>query len=284
MAIRDLLVYVDQADSAFLRLQLAADLAARNASRLTALYVCEPSWTQLEQHATAELSAAVIDQPAQRTNKGVEDAATRLQAALESSGRERDLVTAWLSVDGPPSVVVPQHARYADLCIVGRDWAPNEKLVDYAVSEELVFVSGRPVLLVPPVPPCETLGRHIAVAWNSSRAAARALNDALPLIERSERTTVLTVNPADYIDRPGSMPVEQVVEHLRRHGASANLVIVENVSAQSIADALQDKAREIEADLIVAGAFGDPRPWEKLLGNVTCQFLERATLPVFTSY
>ena len=283
MALRDLLVYVDQADSAFLRLQLAVDLAARNASRLTALYVCQPSRMQPEQRATAELSAAVIDRPLQRKHKGVEDAATRLQVALESLGRDRDLMTAWLSVEGPLSVVLPQHARHADLCVMGRDSSPNEKFADY-VSEELVFLSGRPVLLVPPVAPCETLGRHIAVAWNSSRAAARALNDALPLIERSERTTVLTVNPADYIDRPGSSSVEQVVEHLRRHGVSANLLTVENVSAQSIADALQSKAREIEADLIVAGAFGDPRPWEKLLGNVTCQFLERATLPVFTSY
>jgi nucleotide-binding universal stress UspA family protein len=104
------------------------------------------------------------------------------------------------------------------------------------------------------------------------------------LIERSERTTVITVNPAFFINRHHALPTERMVEHLRRHGAATDLVEIENVPAGSIADALQNKAREIGADLLVAGAFGHPKLWEKLLGGVTRDLLDRMALPVFMSH
>jgi nucleotide-binding universal stress UspA family protein len=122
------------------------------------------------------------------------------------------------------------------------------------------------------------------VAWNSSRPAARAVNDAMPLIEQTERTTLLTVNPEVFIDHHGALPADQMVEHLRRHGASVDMVSLEHIPARAIADALQVKARAIGADLLVAGAFGHPRLWEKLLGGVTRDLLDGMKLPIFMSY
>jgi hypothetical protein len=139
------------------------------------------------------------------------------------------------SVDGPAATVVAPHARYADLCILGRQGAEDNS-VDYTFSEELLFVAGRPVLFIPSVSLGETLGRHIAVAWNSSRPAVRAVNDAIPLIEQSERTTVRTVNP-QVIERHGALPADQMVEHLRRHGASVDIVRLEHIPTRAIADA-----------------------------------------------
>jgi len=123
-----------------------------------------------------------------------------------------------------------------------------------------------------------------AEAWNSSRPAARAVSDALPLIERSERTTVLTANPAAFMQRHGALPADHMVEHLRRHGATTDLVMLDNVPAGSVADAPQDKARELGADLIVAGAFGHPKLWEKLLGGVTRNLLDRMSMPLLMSH
>ena len=287
MGLRDLLVYVDQTESAFSRLRLAADLASRHNSRLTALYFREWNRAQLEERGTAELglvSAKELDRLHRRIEVSIDGAAGRLRSTLETLGREHGLMIEWRSVDGPAAVAVPQHARYADLCVVGRDAAVDDNSVDYRFSEELLFVTGRPILFIPAVPPYETLGRHIAVAWNSSRPAARAVNDALPLIEHSERSTVLTVNPSAFIDRRGALPADQMVEHLRRHGALTDLVQLDNVPARMIADALLAKVREIGADLMVAGAFGHPRLWEKLLGGVTRDLLDRMNVPIFMSY
>ena len=287
MALKDLLVYVNQTEGAHLRLRLAADLAARHGSRLTALFVWEWTPIQLEERSKAEMglvSAEQLGRLLQHTEASISDVADRLRSTLDTLGREGGLTTEWRSVPGPAALVVPQHARYADLCILGRDGVDNDSSEDYTFSEELLFVTGRPVLFIPAVSLGETLGRHIAVAWNSSRPAARAVNDAMPLIERSERTTVLTINPATFIDRRGALPRDQMVEHLRRHGALTDLVRLEHVPASSIADTLQAKAREIGADLLVAGAFGHPKLWEKLLGGVTRDLLDRMTFPILMSH
>jgi nucleotide-binding universal stress UspA family protein len=286
MALKDLLVYVDQTEGADLRLRLAADLASRHGSRLIALFVWEWNATQLEERSKAEIglvSAEGIDGLHRHIEASISGTAARLRSTLDTLGRERGLTTEWRSVDGPAATVVAQHARYADLCILGRQ-GTEDNSVDYTFSEELLFVAGRPVLFIPSVSLGKTLGRHIAVAWNSSRPAARAVNDAIPLIEQSERTTVLTVNPQVFIERHGALPADQMVEHLRRHGASVDIVRLEHIATRAIADALQAKAHDIGADILVAGAFGHPRLWEKLLGGVTRDLLDGMKFPIFTSY
>jgi len=95
---------------------------------------------------------------------------------------------------------------------------------------------------------------------------------------------VITVNPADFIDRHGALPAEQMVEHLRRHSASVEGIELKNVPAGSIADALQAEACKVGADLVVAGAFGHPRLWEKLLGGVTRDLLAQMSLPTLMSH
>ncbi len=287
MALRDLLVYVDQTERALIRLRLAADLARRHGSRLTALYVREWSQAQLEERKIAELglvSAKELDRLDQRIQTSIDRVEERLLSALQTLKLEHGLQTEWRCLDGAASVVTPQHARYADLCILGQDLPTDTDSVGYSFSEQLLFVTGRPVLFVPAFGSFETLGRHIVVAWNSSRASARAVNDALPLIERAERTTVITINPADFIERHSAPPAEQMVEHLRRHGALVDGIELKNVPPGSIAEALQAEAGNVDADLVVAGAFGHPRLWEKLLGGVTRDLLAQMSLPIMMSH
>jgi nucleotide-binding universal stress UspA family protein len=63
-----------------------------------------------------------------------------------------------------------------------------------------------------------------------------------------------------------------------------DVVLIDDVSPDSIADTLQAKAHALGADLIVAGAFGYPRLWEKLLGGTTYDLLARMSLPIFMSH
>jgi nucleotide-binding universal stress UspA family protein len=289
MALKDLLVYVDQTEESVLRLRLAVDLAARHDSRLTALYVREWSRAQLDRHKSAELglvSAQGVRDLEHAIRSSIEMAADRLRATLEALARERRVEAELRCLDGVASTIVPQHARYADLCVLGRDQPEGPASVEYTFAEHLLFLTGRPMLFVPAVETqmLATLGRRILLAWNSSRPAARSLNDALPLIERAERTTVLMINPSGFIDGRGAPPGEHMVEHLRRHGAVADAVRIEDVPHGAIADRLQAEARARDADLIVAGAFGHPRLWEKMLGGVTYDLLTRTSLPIFMSH
>ena len=109
-----------------------------------------------------------------RTSRGVDAVAERWGSALNELTRSRDLRTDLIAIDGPAAVVVPQYARYADLCILARDEPEGPPSINYTFSEQLLFVTGRPVLFVPSGESFETLGRYVLVAWNSSRPAARS--------------------------------------------------------------------------------------------------------------
>jgi len=287
MALKDMLVYVDQTEDALVRLRLAVDLAMRHGSRLTALYVREWNRVQLDRRKSAELglvSAKGLHDLDRGIEHSLQEATERLRSALDKLARDHGLHAELLSVDGTAAVVVPQYARYADLCVTGLDQPEAPTSINYSFSEHLLFVTGRPVLFVPSGGSLETLGRRVVVAWNASRPAARSLNDALPLLERAERTTVVMINPTGYIDGHDAPLGEQMVEHLRRHGATADAVRIENVAQASIADRLQAEALALGADLIVAGAFGHPRLWEKMLGGVTRDLIARMSLPIFMSH
>jgi nucleotide-binding universal stress UspA family protein len=287
MALKDLLVYVDQSQSALVRLRLAADLARRHSSRLTALYIRERNRAQLHEQSTAEfgcVSSEQMNHTNQRISQSIDGAEERLRAALEAIQLKHGLEVELRCLDGIGSALVPQHARFADLCIIGQSVPIDATSVGYTFAEELLFVTGRPVLFVPAAGSFDTLGAHILVAWNSSRASARAVNDSLSLIERAERTTVLAVNPTDYVERYGALPPEKIVEHLRRHSHLVEGVWLGNVQTGSIADVLQAEAHKVGADLVVAGAFGHPKLWEKLMGGVTRDLLARMTLPILMSY
>lgn len=287
MALKDLLVHVDQTQGASTRLRLAADLASRHGSHLTALFVREWTRFQNERRKAAELglvSAEGMRQLDERTRSSISAVEKQLQATLDDVVKgsvQADL----LFLDGEAGVLIPQYARYADLCIVGSDDpAGLAASINYSFSEQLLFVTGRPVLFVPANESFRALGRHIVVAWNSSRPAARSLNDALPLIERADRTTILMINPTGFIGGHEGPPGEQMLEHLKRHGAVVDVVRIEDVPHSAIAERLQSEAKSLGADLIVAGAFGHPRLWEKMLGGVTNDLIRNMSLPIFMSH
>ena len=287
MALKDLLVHVDQTEQAPLRLRLAADLAHRHGSHLIALFTREWNRAELEERDTAELglvSAKALGRLEDRVEASIDASERRLQAILRQLQHQGGLHTEWRTLRGCPADIVPQHARYADLCVLGQADAGPSASVDYTFPELVLFGSGRPVIFVPSAGSFQTLGRHIAVAWNSSRAAARAVNDALSLIERAERTTVLSVNEADFLGRHGAPPLEQMAAHLNRHHVSVDVIRLDKVPVESIADTLQAEALKCGADVLVAGAFGHAKLREKILGGVTCDLLKRMRLPLLMSH
>lgn len=287
MALKDLLVYLDQSEHALERLRLAAALAHRHSSRLTALFVRELNPAQRHQQSIAELgqgSSNAMTHTNRQIRRSIDEATERLRSAVEEAKFTYQVEIEWRCMDGVASILVPQHARFADLCILSQDVSAAATATGYTFSEELLFVTGRPVIFIPARGSFETLARHILIAWNSSRASARAVNDALSLIERAEQVTVLAVNPVEFAERYGALPPERMVDHLRRHGAVVQGVWLNDIATESIADTVQSEAHKVGADLIVAGAFGHPRLWEKLMGGVTRDLLARMNMPVLMSY
>jgi nucleotide-binding universal stress UspA family protein len=287
MALKDLLVNMAPASQSFVHLELAFDLARRNTSSVTALFVREWSAEQLAHRRTAELAGrplAEMEAISHDAEASLSQAALEARSRFERQASRYGLQSKWREIYGEPRSVLTQQARYADLCILGPDTHTGSSSSGYRLSEEMLFSTGRPMLLVPEVTGSATLGAHVAVAWNSSRSAARALNDALPIFERSNKATVIAVNPGEALMMHEAPPLSSLLEHLRRHGVSAQLIELSDVPAAQIARVLQETARAAGADLLVAGAYGHTWLREVLLGSVTRDLLAHLTLPVMMSH
>lgn len=174
-------------------------------------------------------------------------------------------------------------ARHADLCVMLRPKGAKSEADRIAMFEQVLFGSGRPVLLVPPNWKRTAIGRNVVVGWNGKREAARAIADATPFLERAEKVVVAAVDAKPDSDGCGEAPGVDITAHLARKKIRAELCNVDGLG-RSHGEALLAEARTREADLIVIGGYGRPRLSEWIFGGVTREILERAETPVLISH
>jgi nucleotide-binding universal stress UspA family protein len=210
------------------------------------------------------------------------EAARPIEAAFRECLRRNGIEGEWRIVEGAPPATVALHARYADLTIVGQPNRDEPQDAD-AVPVTAIMTSGRPVLVVPFAGEFSTVGEHVLLAWNASREAARALNDALPLLLNAKQVTVLAINPQRGVGGHGDVPAADIALHLARHGLKTEAA---HTVAKDIADGevLLSYAADIGADLIVAGAYGHSRAREMVFGGVTRTLIAEMTAPVLFSH
>ena len=160
---------------------------------------------------------------------------------------------------------------------------PGETTRGNDIIVTALMSSGRPVLAVPFAGTFPTIGERVLVAWNASREATRAVNDALPILENAKSVTVLAINPRHGIRGHGDVPSADIALHLARHGVKAEAA---HTVAGEIpdAEALLSYAADLSADLIVAGGYGHSRARELVFGGVTRTLLREMTVPIFFSH
>jgi nucleotide-binding universal stress UspA family protein len=150
--------------------------------------------------------------------------------------------------------------------------------------EDLVFKTGRPTILIPAyegAPRLEVRLDRIVVAWDFSRAASRALADAIPLLQKASKVTVVTIRGEK--DIPDNLSLNEVDRHLRMHGISADMENIE-IEEDSIGKAIRDYVARRKADMLVMGAFGHSRLLEFILGGASRSIMKEPPLPVFLSH
>lgn len=170
-----------------------------------------------------------------------------------------------------------EYARLRDMTVVS---VPDS--YDQWYAEAIIFGSGRPTLVLPESPsfgPFEL--NTVVVAWDFSRAAARAVADAIPLLEKAKRVRIVTVTNEKVIDSKRSS--EELAKNLSRHGID---VIVDRVDAagRSIGDVLKREVAACNADLLVMGGYGHSRFREFILGGATTSMLSKPLLPILFSH
>lgn len=175
------------------------------------------------------------------------------------------------------------HARHADLSIMVRPGGSKPFEYRNALFEGVLFGSGRPVMIVPPNWKGEHIGKRVVVAWNGKRESARALADAMPLLEGAEAIYVVTIDAKPSYSGVGPAPGEDITAHLARRGLKVELRNLDGLG-QGEMETLIGEARAVDADLIVMGGYGRTRLSEMVFGGMTRTMAEKGPLPILLSH
>jgi nucleotide-binding universal stress UspA family protein len=190
MAFRDLLVVVDSSKASHDRIELAASLAAEHDAHLVGLYILPIP--EERHHHRPTLVDAIIDLCIREEKELAQEARRQFEEAVGRNSIQAE----WRTGGGFPSDEAAVHSRYADLAIVGQlDTSMRGRIMPPLVPEEIAFSAGRPVLVTPVSGTPKKIGRRVIVAWNAKREAARAVNDAIPILVKAESVVVLVINP-----------------------------------------------------------------------------------------
>ena len=226
------------------------------------------------------MSGAVVGLPgviageAAKSRANAQDLLAAFDAAAAKAGVSRESMLEKCQTVEVPELLV-EYARLRDLTIM-----PESS--DRWYAEAVVFGSGRPTLILPQNPRSRSfeLGT-VAVAWDFSRAAARAVSDAMPLLEKAKRVRVVTVLNEKRLDQKHS--AEELSKNLSRHGIDVVLDLVD-ARGRPIGAVLEAHVASHEADLLVMGAYGHSRLREFVLGGATDSLLSKPPLPILFSH
>jgi nucleotide-binding universal stress UspA family protein len=261
------------------------DEVAANAAAIAAHLGAELNALALNVHIppmSSPLSRVVIDLPEmsrEAESHSRERGKHLLARVVEEAGKRGVPVSTSSLAAGPAMLgeVAGQHARYFDLALLG--WAAGNPTARMA-AEAVVFGSGRPTILLPAL---TSIGRidNVAVAWDGSRVAARAVGDALPFLERASQIHVLTVTDEKPIKHDDIG--ERLATSLRRHGLAAKWHAI-TAEDCPIGITLQEHAIKAGAELLVMGGYGHSRLREFVLGGATAGVLDDLRLPILLSH
>jgi len=193
---------------------------------------------------------------------------------IEAGTPPRDRPTAqWFEEQGRQMDVIKSHGRLADLVAVAKP--DRDRNLGVNTLKAALFNTGRPVLICPPTDtPPESLGARIAVAWNGSMEASRAVALALPMIQEAHEVVVLDGGTGDC-----GATGEELLRYLAIRGVRARR---ESINAEDHPGAviLSAAAGAARADLLVMGAYSHSREHETIFGGATQYVVDHTPTPV----
>jgi nucleotide-binding universal stress UspA family protein len=191
-------------------------------------------------------------------------------------GKKIEASATWRDETGYAPTLVSRRARFFDLVVLGR----SERVIDQPhtdVVEQTLVNSGRPILLAPAKTPAE-VGDAIAVGWNGSAEATRALVAALPFLASASAATLITIGDQH------QESAAALIEYLGWQGIKAQHRHVPLVPGAGAGQQLLSAAREENADLLVMGGYGRV-PWrEFLFGGTTREVVGVSLLPLLLTH
>lgn len=227
--------------------------------------------------------AVVIAAAMDRAEGEAREAEAALNAAVGAQTPTlRSAVETVVTQLGALTEVVAARARYADLTVLPLPYGKDRGIEDEAITEAALFEGMSPVLIVPPGGMGSATPKRIVVAWNQSREALVAARRAMPFLKRAETVQIVVVDPPPH-GPERSDPGGLLCQLLVRHGVKAEVTVLARTLPR-VSEVLARQARDLDAGMLVMGAYGHSRFREAILGGATRNMLEAAELPVFLAH
>jgi nucleotide-binding universal stress UspA family protein len=179
----------------------------------------------------------------------------------------------WCEEQGKQMDVIKSYGRLADLVAVAKP--DRDRNLGVNTLKAALFNTGRPVLICPPAArvPAQ-LGQRVAIAWNGSSEASRAVALAMPLIQEADEVVVLDGGASDH-----GAGGEELLRYLAIRGVKArreSIHATDNPGAAILAAAVGVAG----ADILVMGAYSHSHERETVFGGATQHVVDHTTMPV----
>ena len=221
-----------------------------------------------------------VDMSSKASNSVIEAVQQQFDAFCERSGVKKlpgPSVTAQVAaslhiLEGDAETVLAGESRLVDVIAMSR---PTRHRIGGPgvgeLHEALMLRSGRPVLIVPPIPEWQPHKvDHAAIGWNDSVEASRALSMTLPWLMQMKKVSVL-------VSKQRVDGVDEVVNYLKRHGCKADHHVIAGRGSNA-GKGLLNCCGEIGAEFLVVGGFSHTRTRQRLFGGVTSYLLANTNL------
>ena len=288
MRYRTLLVPVSAPEVGRPVLETALQLARPFDAHIDVLHV-RPDPRGLVPYTGEGMDGSMIEEIMEVTEREGSDRAARSREMFDAFVAEHGLrcidqpdetagvTLSWRTVVGREDEAVAVEGRLYDVVVVGRP-SKDAALPSPITLEAALLDTGRPILVAPPTATA-SLGTTAAIAWEGSPEAARAIADALPLLEQARSVQILSCAAAQV----SPVPPESLQRRLAWHGIGSNVVRFESAPTDLGAAFLAQSAA-IGADLLIKGAYSQSRLRQLILGGRTRHILAHADIPVLLAH
>ena len=273
--IRDLLVHVDGSEAGRRRLRFAIDLALRTGARLNGLHVMPPP------EVPPLYKPSQVDEATANMSWKLASNARAAREAFNEEVAERLTDARWFESDGEVVHGICDSARYVDLVILGQyEWQGPHVNHPLPIAHSVVLRCGRPVVVVPAAVGPISFAR-VAIAWDGSREAVRAVHDALPLLALSQSVEIVTVIPPSAVESDDN--AKHLSAHLANHGIKIEGGVIQ-IRAEEEPITLRKQMEKAQYDLLVMGGYSRPMWLEFIFGGTTQSMLLSSKIPVLVSH
>lgn len=185
----------------------------------------------------------------------------------------KSVTVSFIEEEGRQIDVIRHHGLVSDLTAVAQP--EKDSNLGTNTLQAALFSTGRPVLMCPQpdgdVPP--VFGAKISLAWNGSVQASRAVAMAMPFLAEAEEVNIITVEEEKIKTTP-----RDLAAYLGSHGIDASVATLRE-SANAGASILK-KAETLGSHILVLGAYGTSKNYERVAGGVTQHMIDYSSMPV----